>query len=186
MGKGDSSAQMKINNQVAAQQLALQQKQLAQYNDYLKQILAGGGYLPGVKQALTSTAIQQIPGAYQNIARALQTQALTRGTEGGGAQPGSGLGTAGYGQLLSAEELAKSNALNQITAQGQNNIGAAEGGGLQAAGIYSNAGSNALSNATSAANASTQASTGLTGALVGGGLGVLGKIIDANPKNVFG
>lgn len=177
MGKGDSSAQMKINNQVAAQQLALQQKQLAQYNDYVKQLLANGGYLPGVKSALTSTAIQQIPGAYSNIAKALQTQALTRGTQGGGAEPGSGIGVGGYGQLLSAEELAKSNSLNQITSQGQNNIAGAEGGILQGAGINANVGSNALGSATSAANSSTNASTGIGGALVGGGLGILGKVL---------
>lgn len=178
MGKGDSKQQMGTNNSVAAQQLALQQKQLAQYNDYMKQILAGGGYLPGVKAALTSTAIQQIPGAYQNIAKAMQTQALTRGTQGGGAQPGSGLGASGYGQLLSAEEQAKSNSLNQITSQGQNNIAGAEAGGLQAAGIYSNAGTSALGDATSAANNSTNATTGMVGSIIGGGLGVLGKVIN--------
>ena len=178
MGKHDSSNQMKTNNQVAQQQLASQQQQLAQYQNYVKQLLANGGYLPGVKAALTSTAIQQIPGAYQNIARALQTQALTRGTQGGGAQPGSGLGAAGYGQLLSAEELSKSNSLNQITSQGQNNIAGAESGILQGAGINAGVGSNALGAATNAANASTQASTGLVGSLVGGGLGVLGKLVN--------
>lgn len=177
MGKHDSSNQMNTNNQVAQQQLAMQQKQIAQYNDYVKQLLANGGYLPGVKSALTSTAIQQIPGAYDNIAKALQTQALTRGTQGGGTQPGSGLGTLGYGQLLSQEELAKSNALNQITAQGQQNINQGESGILTGAGINANVGSNALSNATSAANNSTNATTGIVGSIVGGGLGVLGKVL---------
>lgn len=184
MGKHDSSNQMKTDNTVAQQQLALQQKQLQQYNDYVKQLMANGGYLPGVKEALTSTAIQQIPGAYQNIARALQTQALTRGTEGGGGQPGSGLGASGYGQLLSAEELAKSNSLNQITSQGQNNIAGAQAGILQGAGINAGVGSSALGAATNAANTSTNASTGLIGSIVGSGLGVLGKVI--NPLNSIG
>ena len=186
MGKGDAAAQRKIDNAIASTQLAYQQKVLQQYIDYTNALKAGGGYLPGVKQSLVSTATQQIPGAYQGIARNLQTAALSRGIAGGGNLPGAGNYLNNYGQLLSAEELAKSNALNQITAQGQQNIAGAESGVLQAGNIYANTGSNALSNATSAANASTQASTGLTGALVGGGLGVLGKIIDANPKNVFG
>ena len=137
MSHNYSKDQMQQNNQIAQQQLAMQQQQLAKYNTFLQQITAGGGYLPGVKAALQSTAQQQIPGAYQDIAKAMNTRALTQGTAGGGANPGSGLALNNYGQLLSQEELAKSNALNQITSQGQNNIFQGQMGNLQAAGITS-------------------------------------------------
>lgn len=174
---------MNTNNTVAAQQLAQQQQQLQQYNDYVKQLTAGGGYLPGVKSALMSTATQQIPGAYEGIARALQTQAGARGLAGGGNLPGGGGYLANYGQLLSNEQLAKSNALNQITAQGQQNIQQGQQGILQGAGINAGVGSNALGQATTAANQATQNQGGIMGSLIGG----LGSaVINQNPKNIFG
>ena len=127
-----------------------------------------------MKAALQSTAQQQIPGAYQDIAKAMNTRALTQGTAGGGANPGSGLALNNYGQLLSQEELAKSNALNQITSQGQNNIFQGQMGNLQAAGITSGVGSNALGSATNAANSATQGSTGILGVLGGAGIAAAG------------
>ena len=177
MGKGDSTKQMQINNQIAQQQLQMQQQYLAKYNDYVSKLLQGGGYLPGVREALTSTAINQVPQAYGNIAKNLQTAAMARGLAGGGNLPGGGGYLAGYGNLLSQEEQAKASLLNNITAGGQQNITGAEMGNLNAAGITSGVGSNALGNATSAANASTQASGGLLGSIIGGGLGVLGQAI---------
>lgn len=174
--KGESKKQMNINNQVASQQLAMQQQQIAQYNNYVKQLLAGGGYLPGVKQALTSQAISSVPNSYDQIARNLQTAAMARGLAGGGSLPGGGGYLAGYGNLLSQEEQTKANLLNNITAGGQQNINAAEGGVLNAAGITSNAGTSALGSATTAANQANQ-SSGLLGTIIGGGLGVLGSYL---------
>jgi hypothetical protein len=174
--KGEAAQQMKINNQIAQQQLALQQEQLAKYNDYVKQILAGGGYLPGVKQALTSEAIQSVPQNYNQVAQQMMTTLGNRGAAGGGSQPGSGLLGRGLGQLYSSEEQTKSNLLNNITAGGQNNIAAAEGGVLNAAGLGTQGFTSALGNATSAANQANQ-SSGLLGTIIGGGLGVLGQAL---------
>lgn len=182
MGKGDAKKQMDINNKIAADQLAKQAQYLQAYQDFTKKLLAGGGYLPGVKEALTSTGINQIPQAYAGIAKNLQTAALARGLSGGGALPGGGGYLAGYGNLLSQEEQAKANVLNNITAGGQANINNAEMGNLNAAGITSGVSSNALGNATSAANASTQASSGLLGSIIGGGLGVLGQALGKGGK----
>lgn len=164
--KGEAAQQMKINNQIAQQQLAIQQAQLAKYNDYVKQILAGGGYLPGVKQALTSEAIQSVPQNYNQIAQQLMTTLGSRGAAGGGTQPGSGLLGRGLGQLFSSEEATKSNLLNQITAGGQQNITAAEGGVLNAAGLGTQGFTSALGSATSAANQANQGSP-IWGALIG-------------------
>lgn len=174
--KGESKRQMQINNQIAQQQLAAQQAQLAQYNNYVKQLLAGGGFLPGVKEALTSEAIQGVPQQYNQISRQLETNLASRGVTGGGTQPGSGLLGQGLGALYSAEEQQKSNLLNQIAMQGQQNIAGAEGGVLQGAGINANVGSNALGAATNAANQANQQS-GLLGTIIGGGLGVLGTAL---------
>jgi hypothetical protein len=174
--KGESKTQMATNNAVAAQQLAQQQKQIAQYNDYVNKILAGGGYLPGVKEALVSNAIQSVPQNYNQAAQQLQTVLASRGATGGGDQPGSGLLGRGLGALYSSEEQNKSNLLNNITAGGQNNVTAAEGGVLNAAGINSQTGSNALGAATSAANQANQ-SSGLLGTILGAGIGAASKLI---------
>lgn len=171
--KGEAAAQMKINNQIAQSQLQMQQDQLAKYNDFVKQILSGGGYLPGVKQALTSEAINSVPQNYNDIAAQLSTNAASRGIAGGAGQPGSGLLTRGLGALYSSEEQQKSNLLNNITSQGQANIAGAEGGVLNAAGLGTQGFTSALGNATSAANQANQQS-GLLGTIIGGGLGVLG------------
>lgn len=174
--KGESKQQMATNNAIAQQQFASQQKQLAQYNDYVKQILSGGGYLPGVKEALTSQAIQSVPQNYNQAAQQLQTVLASRGATGGGDQPGSGLLGRGLGALYSSEEQNKSNLLNNITAGGQNNITAAEGGVLNAAGINTQGGTGALGDATSAANQANQ-SSGLLGTILGAGIGAASKLI---------
>jgi hypothetical protein len=174
--KGEAAQQQKINNQIAQQQFAQQQQFLQQYNNYVQQLIQGGGYLPGVKGALTSQAIQSVPANYNQIAQQLQTNAASRGISGGGSQPGSGLATSGLGQLYSAEEQQKSNLLNQITAGGQNNINAAEGGVLNAGLGTGNTGANVIGSATSAANQANQQS-GLLGTIIGGGLGVLGSAL---------
>ena len=181
MGKKDSSNQMDTNNQVAQQQLAQQQAQLNQYNAYVKNLVANGGYNPDVRAALNTNAIQSTAQGYQGVGQALNTNALSRGLAGGGTQPGGGGYLRGYGNLLSSEEQQKSQLLNNVVAGGQQNINAAEGGVLTGAGINSNAGSSALGQATSAANNSTNATTGLVGSIVGGGLGVLGKVLNPIP-----
>lgn len=174
--KGEAKAQMKINNQVASSQLAMQQQYLGQYQNYLNQLLKGGGYLPGVKEALNSQAISSVPQQYDQIARQLQTQNLRTGQAGGGALPGGGGLSRNFGNLYSQEEQAKANLLNQVTAGGQQNISGAEGGILNAAGVTSNTGSSALGAATSAANQANQQS-GILGTIIGGGLGVLGSAL---------
>lgn len=178
-GGGKSSQQMNTNNQVAAQQLAMQQKQLAQYNDYVNKLIQGGGYLPGVKSALTSQAIQGVPQQYDQISKNLETQLASRGAAGGGSLPGSGLYGRGLGQLYSSEEQNKSGLLNQITAGGQANIAAGEGGILNAAGLNSSVGSSALGGATTAAGNADANAGGLFGSIIGGGLGVLGSSLGA-------
>lgn len=174
--KGEAAQQMKINNQIAAQQFAMQQQYLQKYNDYVNQLVQGGGYLPRVKQALTSEAIQSVPQNYNQVAQQLQTQLGSRGAAGGGSQPGSGLLGRGLGQLYSSEEQQKSNLLNNITAGGQQNINAAEGGVLNAGLGTGNTGANVTGSATSAANTANQQS-GLLGTIIGGGLGVLGSAL---------
>ena len=177
MGKGDAKKQMDINNKVSADQLAYMKAIAQGYLNYQNKLVANGGYSPGVREALTSTAINQIPQAYAGIARNLQTAAAARGLAGGGALPGGGGYLAGYGNLLSQEEQARANALNNITQQGQQNIMSAESGSIPLAGAFGQTGASALGNATSAANASTQASSGLLGSVIGGGLGVLGSFL---------
>jgi hypothetical protein len=172
--KGESAQQMATNNQVAQQQLALQQQYLGQYNNYVQQLMQGGGYLPGVKTALTSEAINSVPQQYNQIAQQMMTNLGSRGAAGGGSQPGSGLLGQGLGALYSGEEQQKSNLLNQITAQGQQNVAAGETGLLNAAGTTAGVGSSALGSATSAANTANQ-SSGLLGTVLGAGLGALGQ-----------
>lgn len=181
-GGGESKQQMATNNQVAQQQLAMQQQYLSQYNNYVNQLLQGGGYLPGVKSALNSQAIQSVPQNYNQVAQQLMTNLGSRGAAGGGSQPGSGLLGQGLGQLYSAEEQNKSNLLNQITAQGQQNVAAGEAGLLGAAGTTSGVGSSALGSATTAAGNADQNANGLLGSIIGGGLG----LISANPNGIFG
>jgi hypothetical protein len=176
-GHNYSKDQMNTNNQVAQQQLQLEQNQLAQYNNYYNQILAGGGYLPGVRGALTSEAIQSVPQNYNQASQQLLTTLGSRGAAGGGTQPGSGLLGQGLGQLYSAEAQQKSNLLNQITAQGQQNIAQGAGGLLGAAGTTAGAGTSALGSATNAANSATQNQTGLLGSILGAGLGVAGTAL---------
>ena len=172
-GGGQSKKQVGVANAVSQAQLDLEKSQLAQYNNYLNQVLSGGGYLPGVRQALQSQAIQSVPQQYNQLGQQLLTNLGSRGAAGGGSQPGSGLLGSGLGQLYSAEENQRSNLLNQITAQGQQNIAQAEAGGLNAAQIAAGVGSGALSNATTAAGNADQASSSLWGGIIGGGLGVL-------------
>lgn len=174
--KGEAKQQMKINNEIAKNQLAMQQKYLAQYQDYVNKILAGGGYMPGVKEALNSEAISSVPANYEQIRRELASKSLRTGSAGGGTLPGGGGVGRGYGELFSAEEGTKARLLNDITAGGQANITAAEGGVLNAAGITSNTGSSVLSSSTSAANEANK-SSGLLGTVIGGGLGVLGSYL---------
>lgn len=176
LAKGESKQQMGTNNDVAKQQLAMQQKYLNQYQDYVQQLMKGGGYLPGVKEALNSQAIASVPQQYDQIGRQLATQNLRTGAAGGGTLPGGGGYARNFGNLYSQEEQAKAGLLNNITAGGQQNITGAEGGILNAAGITSNVGSSALGSATSAANQANQQS-GLLGTIIGGGLGVLGSAL---------
>src|SRR5215469_6693759 len=141
-GGGASKKQQQINNQIQQQQLDMEKAQINQYNQqYLNQILAGQGYLPGVKQALQSQAIQSVPQQYNQLSQQLLTNLGSRGAAGGGSQPGSGLLGSGLGQLYASEENQRSNLLNQITAQGQQNIAQAEAGGLNAAQIAAGVGS---------------------------------------------
>lgn len=174
--KGESKTQMNLNNQVAQNQLAMQQKYLGGYQDYVDKILSGGGYLPGVKEALNSQAISSVPQQYKQIAKQLATQNLRTGAAGGGSLPGGGGYARNFGDLYSQEEQTKANLLNQITAGGQQNVAQAEGGILNAAGITSNTGSSALGGAVSAANEANK-SSGLLGTIIGGGLGVLGSYV---------
>ena len=176
LAKGEAKQQMKLNNQVAQQQLAMQQKYLAGYQDYVNKILAGGGYMPGVKEALNSQAISSVPQQYNQIAKQLATQNLRTGAAGGGSLPGGGGYARNFGDLYSQEEQTKANLLNQITAGGQQNVAQAEGGVLNAAGITSNVGSSALGSATTSANEANKGSQ-LLNTIVGGGLGVLGSAL---------
>jgi hypothetical protein len=173
--KGQSQSQMNTNNAQAQQQFAQQQQYLQNYSNYANQLMQNGGYMPGVKSALNSEAIQSVPQQYNQIAQQLQTNAASRGIAGGGANPGSGLATSGQGALYSAEEQQKSNLLNNITAQGQQNIAGAESGILNAGLGTGQTGANVLGSATSAANAANQ--PGILGTIIGGGLGVLGNAV---------
>lgn len=177
-GGGSSKQQMATNNQVAQQQLALEQAQIAQYNkQFLNPLISSGGYLPGVKEALQSQAISGLPQQYNMASRQLLSTLGSRGAAGGGSQPGSGLLGAGLGDLYAQEANQRSNLLNQITAQGQQNIAQAEAGGLNAAQIAGGVGSGALSGATTAAGNADQATSSLWGGIIGGGLGVLGSAL---------
>ena len=182
--KGQSQQQMDTNNQIAKQQFAAQQQYLQQYNNYVNQLVQGGGYLPGVKSALTSEAINSVPQQYNQIAQQLQTNAASRGISGGGSQPGSGLSTAGLGSLYSAEEQQKSNLLNNITSQGQQNVTAGEAGILNAGLGTGNTGANVIGSATSAANQANQQS-GVLGTIIGGGLGVLGNLVKSGRQSLM-
>ncbi len=174
--KGQSQQQMDINNNIAKQQFAEQQQYLNDYNNYVQALKTGGGYLPGVKGALDTQAIQSLPTQYAQISKNLMTNLMSRGAAGGGSQPASGLLGQGLGNLYSSEEQQKSNLLAGITSQGQNNITAAEGGLLNAGLGTGNTGANLIGSATSAANQANQQS-GLLGTIIGGGLGVLGKAV---------
>lgn len=184
LAKGEAKEQMRLNNQVAQNQLAMQQKYLSGYQDYVNKILAGGGYMPGVKEALNSQAISSVPQQYNQIAKQLATQNLRTGAAGGGSLPGGGGYARNFGDLYSQEEQTKANLLNQITAGGQQNVAQAEGGILNAAGITSNVGSSALGSATTAANEANKGSQ-LLNTIVGGGLGVLGSYLGKPPAGCW-
>jgi hypothetical protein len=177
-GGGHSKQQQATNNQVAQQQLAIEKGIIQQYqNQFLAPLQAGGGYLPGVKQALTSEAIQSVPQNYAGASQQLLSTLGSRGAAGGGSQPGSGLLGAGLGQLYASEANQRSNLLNQITAQGQQNLMAGYGGLLGAGQTAGGVGSSALGSATTAAGNADQASASLWGGIIGGGLGVLGDVL---------
>lgn len=185
MSHNYSKDQMKTNNQIAQQQLAAQQQQLQQYQAYVKQLMSGGGYLPGVKSALTSNAINTLGQGYQGVGQQLNTIAAQRGLAGGGNLPGGGGYLRDYGSMLSAEENQRSQLLNNITAGGQQNIAQAQQGVLQGAGINAGVGSSALGAATNSANSATANSSGILGSILGGAAGVGGALISENPKGIF-
>lgn len=178
--KGEAKAQMKVNNDLATKQLAQQQDFLNRYKDYVSKVIAGGGYLPGVKEAAVSNATTSVPLNYEQIRRQLATRTLRTGGAGGGTLPGGGTATGEYGDLLSKEAMAKAGLLNDITIKGQDNINTAEGGVLNAAAGTGSTGSSIVGSATSAANTANQQS-GLLGTIIGGGLGVLGSFLGKPP-----
>ena len=54
MSHNYSKTQMDTNNTVAAQQLAMQQQQIQNYNDYLHKLRLEVAILPGIKSGLNS------------------------------------------------------------------------------------------------------------------------------------
>jgi len=186
-GGGASKKQTDINNAVAQQQLQIQKDILSKYQTSLLQpLVQGGGYLPGVKEALVSNAIQSVPQQYNSSARQLLSTLGSRGIAGGGSQPGSGLLGAGLGDLYAQEANQRSNLLNQITAGGQQNILGAYSGLLGQGSTAAGVGSSALGSATTAAGNADQATSSLWGGILGGGLGVLGNVIAPGAGGLFG
>jgi len=174
-GGGASKKQTSIDNAIAQQQLQIQKDILNKYqNLFVNPIQAGGGYLPGVKQALVSNAVNSLPQQYNNASRQLLSTLGSRGIAGGGSQPGSGLLGAGLGDLYAQEANQRSQLLNNITAQGQQNIAQAYSGLLGQGSTAAGVGSSALGSATNAAANADQAQSSLWGGIIGGGLGVLG------------
>jgi hypothetical protein len=118
----DQAAQQSALYQQIAQQLQGQQQGvIGQYAPMLQQLFQQlqGQQLPeglsaGAKSALTSQALQGIPGQFQNAQSKLMANMTARGF---GGQGGSANLAGQMGGLYGQRELAKSNALSNITLQ---------------------------------------------------------------------
>jgi hypothetical protein len=186
---GNSKQQMKLADQLSAQQnqlmqqqLAMQQKQIAMVNPSLQAIINAGGMLPQQEAAMRTQALQGLGQQYQGLEGQLGQQLAAHGVTGG-QMAGGGDIAKGYGSLFSTEAGQQSNLLNQIQLAKGQGLYQAMGEALGIGGMYGNQATsfggqavNALGVGQQAANAADQASTGFWGSLFGGlaGLGSAG------------
>ena len=165
--------QQALQNQLAQQQLELQQQQIGGYNNFLQQLTAGQGFLPGVQSALTSQALNSLPQQYNNLFGQINNQLVQRGITGG-ANAGSGDIARNFGALGAQEAGQQAQLLSQIPILGQQNLMQANQTALGIGSMYGqnvnsfNTGaSSAGGQATSAAQAADQSQTGFWGSLFG-------------------
>lgn len=182
----NSQSQMKLADQLSAQQnqlmqqqLAMQQNQLSMVNPSLNAIIQNGGMLPAQQAAMTTQAIQGLGQQYQGLEGQLGQQLAARGVTGG-QNAGGGDIAKGYGSLMSAEAGQQSNLLNNIQLSKQQGLFQAMGESLGIGGMYGQQATsfggqavNALGVGQQAAGQADQASTGFWGSLMGalGGVG---------------
>jgi hypothetical protein len=172
---GNSQAEMNQANQISAQQLAMQQQQLAQANPSLQAIIQNGGMLPAQQAAMTSQAINGLGSQYQNLYGQLSQSLAARGITGG-QNAGAGQLAQSFGQLGAQEAGQQSQLLNQIQLAKGQGLQSAIGQSLGEASSTGALGLSALGSGVTAANNTDQAQTGFWGSLVGGlaGLGSAG------------
>lgn len=174
--KGDNSqAQMAISNQIAQQQLGMQQQVFGEVNPTIKNIIANGGMLPGQEAALRAQTINALPQTYNNLYGNLAQQLTARGLTGGQYGAGGGGVAAGYGSLGAQEAGQAQQGEFNIAALKQQGLNSALGLGNANISSLGNQGVSANQTAASAAQAADQAQTGFWGSLFGAlGAGVGG------------
>lgn len=167
MNKGDNSkAQEQISNQIAQQQLQMQQNVMNTVLPTIKNIIAGGGMLPGQESTMNAIALNTTAQNYNNLYGKLGQELTARGVTGG-QEAGGGAIARQFGALGAAEAGQATTALENVQMakmQGlQSALGMGGGFGMQ----YGQQGISANSTAQQAANAADQASTGFWGSLFG-------------------
>lgn len=163
---GNSQAQMNISNQIAQQQLGMQQNVMNTVLPTIKNIIAGGGMLPGQEQTMNAIALNTLPQQYQNLYGQLGQELVARGVTGGnnagGGQIASQFGSLGAQEASTATQALEGVQMAKMSGL-QNALGMGGGFGMQ----YGTQGTTANSTAQQAAGQADQASTGFWGSLFG-------------------
>lgn len=167
MKGGNSQAQMQISNQISQQQLNMQQQLFGEVNPTIKNIIAGGGMLPGQESALRAQTINQLPAQYNQLYGNISQQLTARGLTGGQYGAGGGDVARTFGALGSAEAGQAQQGEFNIANMKMQGLNSALGLGSGSMAAFGNQGVQANSTAASAANAADQASTGFWGSLFG-------------------
>lgn len=167
MNKGDNSkAQEAISNQIAQQQLNMQQNLMNMVSPTIKNIIAGGGMLPGQEATMNAIALNTTAQNYNNLYGKLGQELTARGVTGGQMAGGGDIARQ-FGALGAQEAGTATQALEGVqTAKMQgleSALGMGGGFGMQ----YGNQGISANSTAQGAAKAADDASTGFWGSLFG-------------------
>lgn len=171
--------QKALEDQLAQQQLGLQQQQLGLIDPVIQRIIANGGLLPEQQAALTAANQNLIGQNYAQNVGAINQALLTRGVSGG--QNAGGGATAGlYGGMLAALAGQQQQGVFQIQQakqaglQGALNTALGVGGQYgQNVGAFNSGANQALGAGVTAAGNYDQAQSSVLGPLLGavGGLG---------------
>lgn len=167
MNKGDNSkAQEAISNQIAQQQLNMQQNLMNMVSPTIKNIIAGGGMLPGQEATMNAIALNTTAQNYNNLYGQIGQQLTARGVTGGQMAGGGDIARQ-FGSLGAQEAGQATSALENVQMAKMQGLQSALGMGGGFGMGYGTQGVSANATAQQAAKEADAASTGFWGSLFG-------------------